>query len=78
MTMNLTVKQVAAQLACSEATVYGLCNGHLMGHLRLGIGRGTIRISEEDLAAFMASRQVRPCPPVNAAGLKHIKVPSGE
>jgi excisionase family DNA binding protein len=49
----MTVKQAAAQLECSIATVYQLCRSHKLGHYRVGArGRGTIRITEADVAAF--------------------------
>jgi excisionase family DNA binding protein len=49
----MTVKQAAAQLECSIATVYQLCRSQKLGHYRVGArGRGTIRITEADVAEF--------------------------
>ncbi len=49
----LSVKQAAERLQVAPTTVYGLCAGKKIGHLRVGAGRGTIRIREEDLQAYM-------------------------
>jgi excisionase family DNA binding protein len=68
----LTVKQVAEQLRLSEPMVYLLCKRGDLGHHRFGNGRGTIRITEEDLAAFVERCKANH-PSTNAAGLKHIK-----
>ncbi|MBI3408978.1 MAG: helix-turn-helix domain-containing protein [Planctomycetes bacterium] len=43
---NLTVKQVAQRLGISAATVYALCNRRLLSHIRIGLGRGTVRIPD--------------------------------
>jgi excisionase family DNA binding protein len=49
----LTVKQVADELCVSATCVYQLIAlGKLASH-RIGVGRGAIRISVEDLAAFV-------------------------
>jgi excisionase family DNA binding protein len=56
----LTVKQVAEQLQVSEATVYQLCGARQLGHVRVGKGRGTIRVSEEHLDAYMQRASVQP------------------
>jgi len=50
----LTVKQVAERLQVSAATVYQLCAEQRLGHRRIGLGRGTIRISEEQLQHYLA------------------------
>jgi excisionase family DNA binding protein len=54
----LSVRQVAERLQCSAATVYALCAAKLLPHSRVGLGRGIIRISEADLAAYLAGRRV--------------------
>jgi excisionase family DNA binding protein len=49
----MTVKQAAAQLECSIATVYQLCRAQKLGHYRVGArGRGTIRITKADVDEF--------------------------
>ena len=74
--MMLTVSQVAEKLNVSESNVYALiAAGHLACH-RIGVGRGTIRISTEDLDAYLAS--CRECQsqqqqqPVPRPRLRHI------
>jgi excisionase family DNA binding protein len=49
----LTVKQVADRLQVSQATVYQLCAQGKMPHNRFGVGRGTIRISPEQLQRYL-------------------------
>ena len=55
----LSVAQVAERLRVSAALVYGWCHAGLLAHMRLGRKgkRGTIRIAEADLDAFLASRR---------------------
>jgi len=67
----LTAKEVAERLRISLAMVYLLCAQGKLPHLRLGLRRGTIRVRECDLAAFV--EECRTKHPTNAAGLKHIK-----
>ena len=51
----MTVRDAAIRLGVSNATVYGLiATGKLRFHVRVGLGRGGIRISEEHLASFCA------------------------
>lgn len=78
----LTIKQVAAQLKISTNSVYqAVQKGQIPSH-RFGSGRGTIRISEEDLAIYVDScrqeqRTVEPRPkPLPATKLKHIRLSS--
>ena len=42
----LTVKEAAERLRVCTATVYGLCKGAKLGHLRVG---NTIRIPEAEI-----------------------------
>ena len=55
----LTVKQVAERLAVAQTTVYLLCSESKIDHIRVGIGRGAIRISEEAVDAFIRGATVR-------------------
>jgi excisionase family DNA binding protein len=74
----LTVKQVAERLQVSAATVYQLCTERKLTHLRVGAGRGTIRVREEDLNAFLGGATVRPAGPAGPKPpplrLKHLQV----
>ena len=53
-TKYLTVTQAALLLNICESVVYGWC-GNGLPHYRFGLGRGTIRIAEADLAAWVQS-----------------------
>ena len=67
----LTVKQAAERLRVSAALVYALCAQGRIAHERYGLGRGTIRISEDALRAYQELARVeRPCSVL--AQLKHI------
>jgi len=49
----LTVKEAAARLRVSTATVYGLCERGRLSYVR--ISTHAIRIAEQDLSAFLGS-----------------------
>jgi excisionase family DNA binding protein len=51
--MWLTVKDVANRLAVSKASIYQLVQRNHLEHVRIGTGRGTIRIKEESLDAYL-------------------------
>jgi excisionase family DNA binding protein len=69
--MYLTVKQIASRLGVSDGRVYSWCNSGVLPHVRLGGKgrRGTIRVAEADLEAFLDSRrgEERPSRPMPAA-----------
>ena len=54
----LKISEAAERLSVSPQTIYGLCQRKLLRHVRIGVGRGAIRIYEEDLAAFVLGRTV--------------------
>jgi len=56
----LSVRQVADELGVAPTTVYAMCHRKQILHTRVGSGRGTIRIPEEALAAYLASVTVAP------------------
>jgi excisionase family DNA binding protein len=62
----MTVDQVAERLEVKRSVIYALCADGVLAHIRIGRGRGTIRVTEEDLADFIARSRVeaRPRPPV--------------
>ena len=71
----MKVPEVAKRVDVSVSMIYGLCASGRMPHVRVGLGRGTIRISEADLTAFLEScRADRPAP---SASLKRIKIRPG-
>jgi excisionase family DNA binding protein len=49
----MRVKEAANRLEVGISTVYALCDQGLLPHVRVGLGRGTIRISEDDLRVFL-------------------------
>jgi excisionase family DNA binding protein len=51
----LTVKEAAARLRTSTATVYGLCERGQLAYVRLSTH--AIRIAEPDLSAFVRRRR---------------------
>jgi excisionase family DNA binding protein len=61
----MTVKEVARALGVSLATAYNLVHGGKIPAVRVGLGRGTIRVREEDLEAFVAASRITP--PVSPA-----------
>lgn len=68
----MTVRDAARELEVSEKTVYDLCRGGLLEHLRIGTGRGVIRIEPGAVARFRESARVKARAPAGG-GLKHIR-----
>lgn len=56
----MTVQEAADRLGVGQSTVYSLCRTRKLGHCRVGLRRGTIRITPEDLDAYLASVRVEP------------------
>jgi excisionase family DNA binding protein len=52
-TTMLTVRQASSRLNLSVSLVYDLCRQGLISHYRCGLGRGTIRIDENALEAYL-------------------------
>lgn len=52
----LTVKEVAEILKVSKSTVYGLAAQKVLRAIRIGRGRGTLRISRNELERFVATK----------------------
>lgn len=57
MTRYLTVKAVAERWGVSKSVVYQMVSDGLLPCIRLGTGRGTIRLKEDDVAAFEKDRR---------------------
>lgn len=55
----LRVAQVAAQLNVHRATVYRAIESGALAAVRLGQGRGGLRVSTEALAAYLSNAQVQ-------------------
>jgi excisionase family DNA binding protein len=71
----LTVKECAERLKISPACVYQLVSERKIAHARIGCGRGAIRITEQDLQAFLAGCKVeRHSLTGSGTGFKHIRL----
>jgi excisionase family DNA binding protein len=53
----MTVKKAAERLEVSQATVYALVAAGKLRCVRVGLGRGTIRIMEEHIADYLAKAE---------------------
>jgi excisionase family DNA binding protein len=74
--LHLTAKQVAERLSLSRAQVHALiASGKLPCH-RFGNGRGAIRVSEEQLAAFLEATKFKPA--AELPELRHIQLHDGQ
>ena len=71
----LTVAEVAKRLKVSCSTVYSLVEQGLLHCHRIGLKRGTIRVTEDQLHAYLKSTEVMPSSSAPAE-LRHIRVPS--
>jgi len=76
--MLLKVKEVAEQLQVSIACVYQLIEKGRLPCLRIGVGRGAIRVDEADLWGFLADCKSQKDegatkPPRPSPRLKHLK-----
>ena len=54
----LTVKEVSQRLKVSQGCVYQLIAERRLPHFRIGLGRGCIRVRDEDLQKFIESCHV--------------------
>jgi excisionase family DNA binding protein len=59
----LKIPEVAKRLNVSTSFVYDLIAEGRLRHHRLGRGQGAIRVSEEQLAAYLASCESAPAEP---------------
>jgi excisionase family DNA binding protein len=78
---SLSVRQAAEQLGVSAGTIYALCQRRRLGHERIGLGRGTIRIPEDALEEYrrrvtVAAEQSAPPPrsKVSQGQFRHLRV----
>jgi excisionase family DNA binding protein len=53
----LTVREIQNRLRVSRACVYALIESGRLPAIRIGVGRGTIRVDEADLDAFVTARR---------------------
>lgn len=73
--MFFTVKGAAEQLNVSPNTIYALVSNGKLTCNRIGLGRGAIRIAQQDLEAFVQSSKTgSQMEPAQRPGrMKHIK-----
>ena len=69
----VSVRDYAAAYGVSVATVYAMCAGGKLPHVRLGAGRGTIRIPDDAVMRDEASEPERPEVPAAPAKTKRVK-----
>jgi excisionase family DNA binding protein len=56
----MTVAEAARILEVTTGVVYDLCAKRLIGHHRVGAGRGQIRLAQADIDEYVARRRVEP------------------
>lgn len=54
----LNVREVAGHLGVAVTTVYAICEARRIAHVRIGTGRGSIRISQAALQDYLANAEV--------------------
>ncbi len=71
-----SVDQVAKKLGVSLGCIYALVESRNLPHYRIGIGRGTIRISEDQLQDYLRKHEEkRPAKvPTVPVKLKHLSL----
>lgn len=77
MTPLLDIKQTAELLSVSSSLVYQLIESGQLRALRVGTGRGVIRIRVEDIQAYLAECQIETAEePLRAPRpkLKHLRI----
>ncbi|CAN5702360.1 hypothetical protein BH23PLA1_BH23PLA1_41270 [soil metagenome] len=75
--MLLTVKDTAARLGISPGLVYSLVAGRKLRFVRIGNGRGRIRIPEDAIEEYLARSTFAPKEPKEPSGriqLKHLRL----
>ena len=74
----MTVRETAARLEVSQATVYALVAAGKLRCFRVGMGRGAIRVSEEHLAEYLKGSEpvAKAVPaPAHRPRLRHLRLP---
>jgi excisionase family DNA binding protein len=75
---DVRVREAAQRLEVSPATVYALVASGRLRCYRVGMGRGSIRITEEHLAEYL-KRAEPALPPVTTPArrpvLRHLRLP---
>jgi excisionase family DNA binding protein len=74
----MRVRDVAERLEVSQATVYALIAHGKLKCSRIGLGRGVIRVSDDQLAAYLQAAEpvpVRAPAPPRPVKLRHLRLP---
>lgn len=69
----LTVKEVAEFLKVSKSLVYTLIAQKQLSCIRIGLGRGTIRVAREELLRFLNSANQEPSPVESETEFQSLK-----
>lgn len=69
----VSVRDYAAAYGVSVATVYAMCAAGKLSHVRLGTGRGTIRIPDDAGAGDQGGEPERSDVPAAPAKTKRVK-----
>ena len=69
----LTVQKVAEQLGVAVGTVYQLCAAGKLVNLRIGTGRGAIRIEPAAVIAFIEAARVQTAE-VRSGAFRHLTI----
>src|SRR5262245_37271272 len=78
----LAIKEAAQRLGVCPSTIYELCAHRNLTHVRVGVGRGTIRVPEQALQDYIAQVTVQPDvpagPPPSASTPPATSSPAGK
>ena len=75
----LSVREYAVEYGISPATVYAMCAQKKLAHLRLGVGRGTIRIpttEADDRTGEVGRSDQTTAPKMKRIKLQHLQMPT--
>lgn len=78
---HFDVREVAVALGVSVQTVYLLCAKKRLRHIRVGVGRGTIRVPADALQEYINGATVGPgqptiIPQTKSVKAVHLRLPS--
>jgi excisionase family DNA binding protein len=69
------VKETAGILSVTQATVYAMVAAGKLKCYRVGVGRGTIRISDDHIATFLSGAEPKSAPtPLRQPRVKHFRL----
>jgi excisionase family DNA binding protein len=68
----LTPKEAAPRIGLSRNAVYALCAGGEIEHIRVGTGRGVIRIAPQAIEKYLDQAKERAVQPPRTYALKYL------